>query len=84
MVKNEYIYSSNVKFEYREDGRYDDLIMRLLNEIMTRCDENSSSNDGQGLSNYKEFENLMAKTFEKSFDEEWMNSAANNNEKSNA
>jgi hypothetical protein len=55
MVKNDYMYSSDIAFEYRKNGRYDDLIMKLLNEIMTRCDAPSSPNDADSISNYKEF-----------------------------
>jgi hypothetical protein len=69
MVQNDYIYSSEVSFEYREDGRYEDLIMRLINELMKRC----NAEDRSGDTNYKVFENMMEETFKKSFDESWMN-----------
>ncbi len=76
MVQNDYIYSSKVYFGYRADGRYEDLIMELVNEIMKRCDEEILLKDkdkSQGtIPNYKVFENLMSQTFEKSFDESWM------------
>jgi hypothetical protein len=76
MVQNDYIYSSKVYFGYRKDGRYEDLIMELVNEIMRRCDEEIVLKDkdkSQGtIPNYKAFENLMSQTFEKSFDESWM------------
>jgi hypothetical protein len=53
MAKNDYMYSSEVAFEYRESGRYDDLIMRLINEIMERCDADVTPNDKNSISNYK-------------------------------
>ncbi len=51
MVQNDYIFSSEVYFEYREDGRYEDLIMRFINEIMKRC----NAEDQSGDTNYKVF-----------------------------
>jgi hypothetical protein len=82
MVKNDYMYSSDIAFEYRENGRYDDLIMRLINEVMTRCDAPSSPNDEYSISNYKQFSELMKSTFEKSYDEAWMNSSESNDKAS--
>ncbi len=68
MLENDYVYSSEVSFEYRKDGRYEDLIMRLINELMKRC----NAEDRSGDTNYKVFENMMEETFKKSFDESWM------------
>jgi hypothetical protein len=42
--------------------------MRLINEIMERC----NTEDQSGDTNYKVFESLMEETFKKSFDESWM------------
>ncbi len=64
VLENDYLFSSDVVFEYRDSGRYDDLIMRLLNEIMTRCDE---KNDVKG-SNFEQFEKIMTEIFEKSYE----------------
>ncbi len=71
-IANDYFFTSNICFEYREGERYDDLIMTFLNEIMARVDNPSFSNSNSGLSNFKEFENMMTQIFEKSFDEDWM------------
>lgn len=38
IVANDYLFTSDIYFEYRESGRYDDIIMNLLNELMTRID----------------------------------------------
>jgi hypothetical protein len=62
-VSNDYFFTSDIRFEYREGGRYDDLIMNLLNEIMARVDDPSLSNSESGLSNFKEFENFMTQIF---------------------
>ena len=53
-------------FEYRENGRYDDLIMRLLNEIMTRCDGKTQEDES---SNFEKFDKLMTEIFEKSYEQ---------------
>jgi hypothetical protein len=55
MVQNDYIYSSDVFFEYRENGRYEDLIMKFINEIMKRCNGEVPSDDNDTLTNYKAF-----------------------------
>lgn len=41
---------------------------------MERTDKPSLSKSDSQLSNYKEFENMMTQVFEKSFDEDWMES----------
>jgi hypothetical protein len=69
MVQNDYVYSSAVAFEFRQSGRYEDLIMRFINEMMTRCDVEVPSKENDSLTNYKDFYNVMDETFRKSFDE---------------
>ncbi len=76
MVQNDYIFSSEIYFENRADGRYEDLIMKLINEIMKRCNAEHQSGD----TNYKAFEKLMEETFKKSFDESWMDSSEDKNQ----
>ena len=55
MVQNDYIYSSDVFFEYRENGRYEDLIMKFINEIMKRSNGEVPSDDNDTIKNYKAF-----------------------------
>jgi hypothetical protein len=59
MVQNDYIYSSEVAFEYREDGRYEDLIMRLINEIIARSNAEVPSGNSIFQDNYKVFSDMI-------------------------
>ena len=63
IVSNDYFFTSDICFEYRESGRYDDVIMTLLNELMERTDKPSLSKSDNQLSNYKQFENMMTQIF---------------------
>ena len=38
-LTNDFIYNSNVAWEYRENGNYNDLIMRLINEVIELADK---------------------------------------------
>lgn len=70
ILSNDYFHSSNISFEYRENGRYDDVIMMLLNEIMAKVDGKfvGGENNNKETSNFLEFKGLMTEIFEKSFD----------------
>ena len=37
-LSNNYLASSGVEFEYRDDGNYNDLIMRFINEVKDKID----------------------------------------------
>jgi hypothetical protein len=63
IVSNDYFFTSDICFEYRESGRYDDVIMTLLNELMERTDKPSFSKLDSQNSNYKQFENMMTQIF---------------------
>lgn len=59
IATNDYFFTSDIRFEYREDGRYDDIIMTLMNELMQRSDNSIFSNSTNKISNFKDFENMM-------------------------
>jgi hypothetical protein len=63
IVSNDYFFTSDICFEYRESERYDDVIMTLLNELMERTDKPSFSKSDSQNSNYKQFENMMTQIF---------------------
>lgn len=69
-IRNDYFYTSSIQFSYRENGNYNDLIMRVLNDLMQRID---LVEEGDTLSPYKSFEAEMTSFFEKLQNEEWMN-----------
>lgn len=73
-MANDYFFSSEINFEFRQSGRYDDLIMRFINEILTKIDVKVAPDQNSELTMFKEFENNMSGIFEKSFDEQWINS----------
>lgn len=50
-LSNNYLISSKVVFEYRDDGNYNDLIMRFINEVKDRIDLENNSED----TNYEDF-----------------------------
>lgn len=60
-LENNYFASSDVVFEYRQEGNYNDLIMLVLNDLMARVDEKASGE----TTNFQEFERFMADIFEK-------------------
>ena len=55
ILANDYFFSSDIHFEYRESGRYDDLIMRLINEVLTKIDMKVSVNETSDLTLFKDF-----------------------------
>jgi hypothetical protein len=59
-----------VVFTHRHTGNYNDLIMRMLNWLMTEIDTTSPATK---LTAYEEFYNFISKMFENVYSEEWMN-----------
>jgi len=41
VISNDFFYNSNIKLEYRENGNYNDIIMRALNELISLADGQS-------------------------------------------
>jgi hypothetical protein len=41
-LKNNYFFNSDIDFEYRENGNYNDLIMRVINDLSKRINSESS------------------------------------------
>lgn len=67
-LSNNFMVSTNVAFEFREDGNYNDLIMQFINEIKGTLDQKSH----RKRTNYRDFEDFMTTLFEKVTDNEWM------------
>ena len=38
-MTNDFFYYTDIEFAFRENGRYDDLIMRVMNEIMGKVNQ---------------------------------------------
>lgn len=50
-MENNYFNSSKICFEYRKDGNYYDIIMKVINDLLERIDSPSDS----GKTHYQEF-----------------------------
>ncbi len=63
------LYDTDLQFIYRENGRYDDLIMQLVNQIMGNIDRiHKNGNSEDETTNFKDFESFMTNIFSKSYD----------------
>ena len=60
-LDNNYFTFSDVVFEYRQSGNYNDLIMRMMNDIVSRID--AKSHLAKGMTNYQDFKNYMTTIF---------------------
>jgi hypothetical protein len=38
LLNNDFLYTFGIMFEYREDGNYNDMIMKVLNKAMEQID----------------------------------------------
>jgi hypothetical protein len=65
--QNDYVFNSAVCFKFRESGEYNDLIMRLINEIIKKIDLKVGNRTV-----YQKFEEKMERLFESVLDEDWM------------
>jgi hypothetical protein len=62
-LDNNYFTFSEVVFEYRQGGNYNDLIMRMMNDVVSRIDVKSKSHQAKGMTNYQDFKNYMTTVF---------------------
>jgi hypothetical protein len=67
---NDYLFNSSVCFKFRDSGEYNDLIMILINEILTKI-ENRVGNKTV----YEKFEERMERLFDSVLDEDSMKEA---------
>ncbi len=74
-MQNNYFNNSKVYFEYREDGNYNDVIMKVVNDLLERIDILNPSE----RTNYQEFDYLMSTLFNKVYNYEWMLEDPNKN-----
>jgi hypothetical protein len=65
-LSNNYFTTSSIVFEYRESGNYNDLIMLMLNDLISKVDES------QEQTSFRGFEAYMSDLFEKVEDEDWI------------
>ena len=52
-LENNYFSQSKIILEYRKDGNYYDLIMRVVNDLLNRLEGTGAGNSGK--TNYQEF-----------------------------
>jgi hypothetical protein len=76
-LSNDYIYNSPVAFKYRETGEYNDLIMRIINEVLNKIDFKVGNK-----TIYEKFEDKMGRLFENIMDLHWMNEADDSDKES--
>lgn len=62
-LNNDLLLKSGIKFELRESGNYNDLIMRMLNYVIETVNQ-SVNDDGETSTNFKIFEAEMIKIFD--------------------
>ena len=73
VLSNDFFFNSDIVFEYRENGNYNDLIMRVLNEIISLADSPSLLySNNEGVSNFNEFDEYITQLFDKAYDPVWM------------
>lgn len=63
-LSNNYFSKSNLIFEYREGGNYNDLIMKMLNDIITKIDEPAPFQFNKKNTNFNDFKKYMTEIFE--------------------
>jgi glutaredoxin-related protein len=63
-LSNTYFCNSSVGFEYRESGNYNDLVMRMLNDILSRLDQPSPFLPSRRSTNFTDFKKYMTELFE--------------------
>jgi hypothetical protein len=61
LLAHNYFAHSQLVFEYRESGNYNDLIMKMLNDVFSRLDQKSSFGKG---TNFNDFKRSMTELFE--------------------
>ena len=66
--ENNLLIQSQVKFQYREGGNYNDLIMRFINYMIETVDEE----DEDGSTTYMKFEEMMEGIFSSVTNRSWM------------
>lgn len=64
---NDYLYNSSINFVLRETGEYNDLIMRSVNEVLTKIECRV-----RNRTIYEKFEHKMEQLFQAVSDEDWM------------
>lgn len=68
-MENNYFNNSKLGFEFRKDGNYNDIIMKVVNDLLERIDTHNDN----GRTNHQEFDRLMNSLFSKVYSYEWMN-----------
>ena len=45
ILSNDFFYNSDIILKYRENGNYNDVIMRVINDIVSLADKPSATNN---------------------------------------
>lgn len=61
VLSNDFFYNSNIPLEYRESGNYNDIIMQVLNELISLAD--STKGGQEQVTVFKDFDNYITDLF---------------------
>lgn len=73
MLTYDFFFNSNITLEYRENGNYNDIIMQVLNEIISLADSPHSPD----TTVFKDFDNFITGLFDQVYDPVWMTQRTN-------
>jgi hypothetical protein len=76
LLSNNEVVNNKINFEYRSSGNYNDLIMEMVNTLIStinRGENKETEAEHSSKTLYAEFETHMTRIFEKVEDEDWMN-----------
>lgn len=72
MLTYDFFFNSSITLEFRENGNYNDIIMQVLNEIISLADSPHSPD----TTIFKDFDNYITGLFDKVYDPVWMTQRA--------
>ena len=64
LLAHNYFATSQIVFDWRESGNYNDLIMQMVNDVVLRIDERSLLGRGSNFSDFKKFMTSVFETIE--------------------
>lgn len=70
LLAHNYFANSNIVFEWREDANYNDLIMHMLNDILSRIDRPSNNHRGSHFRDFKDFMTNLFQSIEEEDEED--------------
>ena len=62
LLAHNYFANSQLVFTWRENGNYNDLIMRMLNDVLGKIDQKSPFEKGSNFADFKQFMTILFKS----------------------